>query len=210
MRIVATSDTHSKHKQVPIPDGDVFIHAGDLTPRGNYDEFISVASWFAELKNRFKHRIFIGGNHDFALEINSKYVLDDLFDSDVIYLQDKEIIIDGIKFYGTPWMPPYYDWAFMREEEWLEKCYAAIPNDVDVLITHTPPFGILDNAADDEKSGSLALRKRLEGLHQLKHHIFGHVHEAYGSEKRGDVTFHNVCALNLQYRYQNEPQVFDI
>jgi Icc-related predicted phosphoesterase len=98
----------------------------------------------------------------------------------------------------------------MREEEELAKYYAAIPNDTEVLITHCPPFGILDRNEDDGRCGSTALLERIGQLSKLKRHIFGHMHGSYGIEERNGVTFHNVASLNEMYRYQNPPHVIEI
>lgn len=216
-RIICTSDTHSKHKQVPIPEGDIFIHAGDLTPRGNHNEFISVGNWFRQLKDRFKHRIFIAGNHDFSLMWNKRMILDAYFDPEVIYLQDSGIELEGIKFYGTPWVPWFHQWAFMKFEDELKAHWDAIPEDTDVLITHCPPYDILDMESEPRRCGSLTLADRVKQLKNLKHHVFGHIHEAYGQKTveygqnpSHTVTFHNVAALNGEYRYQNPPQIIEI
>jgi len=210
MKIVALSDTHRLHDEIVVPDGDIFIHAGDMTGLGNHWELLKVGQWIESLKDKFKHRIIIAGNHDLGFEINKKAILEECFDDDVIYLQDSEVVIDGIKFYGTPWMPIFYDWAFMRKEEMLAQYYANIPDDTDVLITHCPPYGILDKNSNGESCGSHALYFRIKQLQQLKHHIFGHIHHSNGEEKIDDVTFHNVCSLNDQYRYVNAPRVIQL
>lgn len=213
MRIVCTSDTHSKHKQVPIPDGDIFIHAGDLTPRGNHNEFISVGNWFKSLEAQFKHRIMIAGNHDWGLHINSRRIREDHFDRKVHYLEDSGIELEGIKFYGSPWVPEFMNWAFMKDDESLARHWDAIPDDTQVLITHGPPYGILDMESEPRRCGSKSLRNRIEALAKLgnlKHHIFGHIHEDYGIQEVDGVTFHNVAALNGEYKYQNPPQVIEI
>ncbi len=216
MRIVATSDTHSKHKQVPIPDGDIFIHAGDLTPRGNHNEFISVGNWFHDLKDRFKYRIFIAGNHDFSLMWNSIMILQSYFDEDVIYLEDKGVEIEGFKIYGSPWVPQFMNWAFMKFDDDLKPHWDAIPDDTQILITHGAPHGVLDKW-EDRSVGSVSLSNRIKELPHLKHHIFGHLHEGYGQEKvqygqnkDRTVNFYNVAALNGDYQYQNAPQVIDL
>lgn len=209
MRIVATSDTHSKHKQVPVPDGDIFIHAGDLTPRGNHNEFISVGNWFRELKKRFKYRIMIAGNHDFSLMWNSRMILENYFDPDVIYLEDKGVEIEGFKIYGSPWVPQFRDWAFMKLDHELKPHWDAIPDDIQILITHGAPHGILDEW-ENRSVGSLTLRDRVNELSHLRHHIFGHLHEGYGDSICNGVHYHNVAALNGEYRYQNPPQVIDL
>lgn len=214
IKIVAVSDTHTKHKQVIMPEGfhDILVHCGDMTGRGNWNEFISVGNWFRNQKDNFKHRIMIAGNHDWGLELNAKQILNDHFDKDLIYLQDSAVTLEGIKFYGTPWMPNFYNWAFMREEEELHKYYDNIPDDTEVLITHCPPLGIMDrNTEDDdqERCGSSTLADRIKALPKLKYHIFGHIHGGYGRVKVNGVSYHNVASLNEQYRYQNPPQVIE-
>jgi len=219
VRLVCLSDTHSKHKQVPIPDGDILIHAGDLTPRGNYYDFISVGKWFESLKERFKHRIFIAGNHDFGLESDRQLILKSHFDRDVIYLQDSGVELEGIKFWGSPWVNQFYNWAFMKEEDDLALHWEAISDDTQVLITHGPPFGILDTNKDEvdketgipDRCGSKTLLDRVMQLPNLKHHIFGHIHDHGGKDWQiGYKMFHNVAALNYMYRYQNAPTVIDV
>lgn len=215
MKIVAVSDTHCKHKQIIMPEGkfDVLVHAGDLTGRGRWNEFISPANWFLAQKEKFNHRVMIAGNHDWGLEFNPRQIMNDNFDKDVIYLQDSGVVLDGVKFYGCPWMPNFYDWAFMRTEEELVKYYDAIPDDTEVLITHCPPRGILDRnmeADDQERCGSSSLAERIKDLKKLKVHIFGHIHGGYGSVKVNGVSYHNVCSLNEQYMYANAPQVIEL
>jgi Icc-related predicted phosphoesterase len=210
MKLVCLSDTHTKHKQVPIPDGDVLVHAGDMTGRGHFNEFISVGNWFRALKDKFKYRIFIAGNHDWGLEVDRRAILHNHFDNDVIYLQDQSVVLDGIKFYGTPWMPIFNNWAFMRKEEDLPKYYNNIPDDTEILITHCPPYGILDMESEPRRCGSIALLERVKQLSNLKHHIFGHIHESYGSDIVADIGFHNVCSLNGEYRYQNPPIIIEV
>lgn len=208
-RLVCLSDTHSKHKQIEIPEGDILIHAGDLTPRGNYFEFISVGNWLKELKSRFKHIIMIAGNHDWGLQIGKPIILNCHFGEDIIYLEDEAIELEGIKFYGTPWVQQFYDWAFMKQEEDLKPIWDNIPEDTNILITHSPPFGILDKESDNARCGSPSLAERIKQLKELKYHIFGHIHEGYGSVKVNGVSYHNVASLNGEYQYQNKPQVID-
>lgn len=212
MRFVCVSDTHSKHDEITkdLPDGDAFIHCGDLTPRGNWDEFKIVGDWFESLRDKYKYRIMIAGNHDWALQLNKRMTLDASFDKDVIYLEDSGVNIDGINIYGTPWMPPFFCWAFMKDEEDLVDHYAAIPDNTDLLITHSPPYGILDFGAGHNRCGSISLLERIQQLPNLKHHVFGHIHESYGKIHINDTVFHNVSSLNGNYQYKNKPQVFDI
>jgi len=110
LRCVAISDTHNYHGQIDVPDGDVIIHSGDATGRGYLHEVEEFARWFGELPHA--HKIFVSGNHDFLFEKKPGEARDVIERRGIHYLQDGEIIIEGIKFYGSPWQPRFYDWAF--------------------------------------------------------------------------------------------------
>jgi Icc-related predicted phosphoesterase len=208
-RIVALSDTHNQQFSVQLPEGDILIHAGDLTGTGSIYQFLHVAEWFKEQKDKFKHRIMIGGNHDFGLQNNKGAILS-LFDPDVIYLEDRAITIDGIKIYGSPYTPEFNNWAFMRKDEELARHWDNIPDDVDVLVTHGPPYSILDTTQEGLNVGSKTLYDRIKQLKKLKHHIFGHIHESHGDITIDDVQFHNVSLVNRAYKLLNVPRVIDI
>lgn len=213
MKLVCVSDTHMRHDEIPIPDGNVLVHAGDMTGCGNWHELQKVGVWLKMLKERFDHIVMIAGNHDFGFEVNKKMVMDAIFPDDIIYLENSEVIINDVKFYGTPMCRQFYNWAFMRDEIDLAPYWANIPDDVNILITHTPAYGILDLSGTKEHCGSLTLYDRIKRLREhghLKHHIFGHIHASYGMTEIEGIQFHNVASLNEQYRYQNAPQVIEI
>lgn len=220
MRIVALSDTHTLQADVPMPEGqfDVLVHAGDMGNVGKIREYEAIGKWFRSLKHQYRYQIIVPGNHDWGL-MRQFDECREHFDDDVIFLIDKGVEIDGVKFYGCPWMPNFYDWAFMLPENELPAVYAKIPDDTEVLITHCPPYGILDKATRKyrfseayiyDRCGSPALYQRVKQLPNLKHHIFGHIHYGYGTEKIDDVTFHNVASLNENYNYQNAPQIIEV
>src|SRR3712207_5545038 len=108
-RIVCISDTHNRNEQITVPEGDILIHAGDATFRGTIDEIERFNNWFAALPHRYK--IFVAGNHDWLFQTDNRLVRS-LLNENIIYLQDSSTEIDGIKFYGSPWQPRFYDWAF--------------------------------------------------------------------------------------------------
>lgn len=207
MRIVAISDTHGLHNQMlfPIPEGDVLIHAGDTSGHGTIEELKDFNSWLGLLPH--KHKLMIAGNHN--KEWYNDYTKDACIRTltNAIYLEDTEIVIGGIKFYGSPWTPEYYNWAFMlpRKSQQLSDKWAEIPDDTNVLITHGPPYGILDTANDKEKIGDETLLRRIQELPVLKAHIFGHVHEGHGEQG----IFHNVAICDIQYRPVNPPTVLE-
>lgn len=215
MKLVVISDTHRLQDSLSLPEGDVLIHCGDLTGRGGYDEFKRVGEWFFEQSIKFKHRIFIGGNHDFGLEYNSELILSHHFDPDIIYLQDSGTTINGVNFWGTPWTPTFHNWAFMGSEIELADKFKLIPTNTHVLITHGPAHRVLDKVQEGRRVGSTALKDRISKLDALKHHVFGHIHESYGYQfvNRAPNPYyeaHNCSILNRQYQITNKPIIIEV
>ncbi len=213
-RIVCLSDTHNHNEQITVPDGDILIHSGDATGRGSISEIAGFNRWFANLPH--KHKIFIAGNHDWLFETNNNYAREMLDDS-IIYLQDSFAEIEGLKIYGSPWQPRFYDWAFnlMRGAELAEK-WKLIPNDIDILITHGPPHGILDEVPRQffvENTGCEELRKRIEDISffgKLKLHVFGHIHCGYGIKEEFGIKFVNAATCDEEYSPTQPPIVVEI
>lgn len=206
MRLVCISDTHSMHRQVSVPDGDVLIHAGDCLGVGTLEELEDLDNWFSEQPHR--HKILIAGNHDWCLQ-------DEPADAEAlirnaIYLRDRSINIEGVKFWGSPWTPIFFDWAFNLERGTaIAERWAQIPSDTDVLITHGPPAGILDQVNESLAVGCGDLARELERL-TLKLHIFGHIHESYGQQTLNDCRYINASTCTGQYKPLNPPIVVDI
>lgn len=236
MRIVCISDTHGLHSIMegyqPLPKGDILIHAGDCTNVGKPHEVIEFVEWFMNVKG-FDTKIFIAGNHDFAFEkinqphhkgdfdwFNSIMNEENLSQSDVIYLEDSEFTIESsefskpIKFYGTPWQPEFFNWAFNlpRQGKELEEKWDKIPDDTDVLITHGPPHGIRDfvNGHFGPNSvGCELLRYRIEQVKPVLN-IFGHIHEAYGAAYIKDTFYVNASICTERYVPSNKPIIIDL
>lgn len=214
MRIVCISDTHNCNEQVNVPEGDLLIHSGDATITGTTEEIRNFNRWFAGLPH--KNKIFVAGNHDWLFEQEPGSARR-LLDPSIIYLQDSTVMIDGFHIYGSPWQPRFFDWAFNlnRGYELAEK-WKLIPEDVDILITHGPPFRILDEVPrqwGNENTGCEELRKRVEqiAVHgRLKLHIFGHIHCGYGTLEQQGVTFVNASTCDEQYSPTQPPIVIDL
>jgi Icc-related predicted phosphoesterase len=188
LRIVCLSDIHSRKIQFPIPSGDVLIVAGDICNRGTVEEIEKFDLFLAGLSHQYK--LVIAGNHDwpfarFSVE-NSGFLL-----KNGIYLQDSGIIIDGVKFWGSPWQRKYFDGAFdlSSRQELVEK-WDKIPMDTDILITHTPPHGILDKTRRGNRVGCRDLAKIVKKI-SPKAHIFGHIHENAGKHCESGCIFVN-------------------
>jgi Icc-related predicted phosphoesterase len=204
MRIVCISDTHARHAGLVVPDGDVLVHAGDLTRRGSEKDVRAFDDWLRTLPHR--HKVVIAGNHDFCFENR-----DDArtWITAAHYLQDSGVTLDGVRFWGSPWQPRFFDWAFNLDRgASLRAKWNLIPAGTDVLITHGPPEGILDRCADGQEVGCADLLDAVRRV-RPKLHVFGHIHEAYGRVDRGTV-FVNASTCNLEYKPVQAPIVVEI
>lgn len=181
MRLVAVADTHNQHAGLSIPEGDVFLHAGDLTERGTLSELEKVADWMRALPHR--HKVVIAGNHDFWLEANRTRA-HELFKG-LTYLEDEEVTLGGVRFYGSPWQPWFHSWAFnLHRGPPIDAVWQKIPSGVDVLITHGPPEGYGDLVFGGERVGCADLLRHLSRV-GAKVHFFGHIHEDRGEWRHG-------------------------
>ena len=214
MRVLCISDTHGYHDYLKIDEtADVVVCTGDFSnSRGlkNEAECFDFLNWFASLGNKYK--ILIAGNHDTTFERRNAKDLMAEFPS-IIYLEDSSVVIEGIKFYGTPWCPLFYDWAFMKRDSELVDIFAQIDDDVQVLLTHTPAYGILDYATPNF-CGSEALLNRIKNLKKLKFHVFGHIHECAGQiESVGTEDVERYKAINastFNYIEIKQPLEFEV
>jgi Icc-related predicted phosphoesterase len=207
MRLVLGSDLHGFLPRVP--ECDVLILAGDLLPSTNPHRLIEEQKLFVERRLKpwlerapAKHIVATWGNHDWLPFYGWK-------DDSLMWnmLVDEGIILDGVRFYGSPWSLPFMRWAWMAPEETLEKLYGKIPSSTDVLITHTPAFGILDKNYKGENCGSKSLRWKLDNISKLKLAVWGHIHEAWGRE---GIAVNACCVYNFDgtgYGLRNNPWI---
>jgi Icc-related predicted phosphoesterase len=206
LRLVLLSDTHQLHREIDVPDGDIFIHAGDFTMFSeSMDAVVDFNDWLGELPHR--HKIVVPGNHEFFLEADSydRFMLDN-----AIVLINEKTEIEGLRIWGSP-VTPMYGGAFgVSSAVDRKKLYAQIPWDIDILVSHGPPFGILDTAPI---SGSHeGCRELLDAVAQLrpKLHVFGHIHTAYGVFRNEHTTFVNASRLGLHDDPGKAPFVFEM
>jgi len=181
MKIWHISDTHSYHKFLEIPeDIDMVIHSGDFSNYHdvlkNEPEALNFLSWFAALE--IKHKVLIAGNHDaFAIFLKFKELCINL---GITYLENTEVVIDGLKIWGSPYTPQFGNWHFMKSRAKIGRVWQSIPDDTDIIVTHGPPKGILDISEDRYHSiefcGCSALKKRVLKMPNLKLMCFGHIH----------------------------------
>ena len=197
LKILHLSDTHGVHCRLrDLPEADILVHSGDFTMSGSEAETLDFLEWLCDLP--YRHKVLVAGNHDACLYGATLDGLDD----NVHYLCDSGVEIEGLKFWGVP--------MFMEDcvSGHQEQLYVAIPDDTDVLVTHTPPYGILD------RDGSILYgsRELLERVHTIRPrlHLFGHIHKAHGTTNDGMIVFSNAAIMDESYDSLNGPNVLPI
>lgn len=206
-RIVTLSDTHNA---VPanIPAGDVLVHCGDFTNHGREHEVVAFLEWFAAQPH--KHKLVVPGNHEVGFDTPAGFIkAKALFaEANVELLIDEARVIDGVKFYGTPYCngdrAVMWKWAFYVEHDQARAdMWQNIPDDTDVLLTHAPPRGILDKYMN-QHLGCPELAKRVSVVKPILH-VFGHIHSAHGRHWNAHTEF-----INAAYNRAQKPLIFDI
>jgi predicted phosphohydrolase len=196
VRIVAVADTHLYHRGLPVPEGDVFVHAGDLCRRGSLAELGVALDWVASLPHREK--VVVAGNHDwaFARTHERKVARREFVDAGVTYLEDAAATVAGLRVYGSPWQPEFCAWAFnLPRGAKLAAKWAAIPEGLDVLVTHGPPAGYGDRVSAHRREGCADLRARV-AIVRPRLHLFGHIHEDGGAWEEHGTVFANVTTAD--------------
>jgi Icc-related predicted phosphoesterase len=185
----------------------MIIHCGDFTSMG-YDHQISdFSKWFAGLN--YQYKILICGNHELGFE-KDFYYCKSLLDSSITLLHDDAVEIEGIKIFGSAKTPPFMRWAFMFQEEMLDYYFGYIPYGTDIIVTHCPPYGILDLTMDGEHVGSRALLKHTQRV-KPKLNCFGHIHLGGGLMKQIDgTTYINASVCTEEYKPENSIMTFDV
>lgn len=190
MKIICTSDTHGQHRKTNLPAGDLLIHAGDVS-HGRKHEIPDFIDWFCNQPHPFK--IFIGGNMDYLLETEAER-FKKMLPANVFYLENEKLTIEGIKIWASPAIPRYVGAFNFDRGEPLRKIWERIPSGTDILITHTPPFSILDKTSRGLTVGCKDLLAAVKKV-RPKLHVFGHVHEAYGQVSQGGTLFVNASHM---------------
>lgn len=223
LRLVCLSDTHGQHgrfdelKGFKIPDGDLLIHSGDMTKFGTAPELREFNEWLGTLPH--PHKIVVAGNHDEAFEYEPERARALL--TNAVYLQDSETTAAGLRIWGSPWQPEFNEWHFnLPRGAELKAKWDLIPQGIDVLVTHGPPRGMLDQVPSGERVGCSDLLNAVERV-RPRLHVFGHIHTTQddGSEPKprpirqitsGGTIFANAASLNDAYRMARPPLVIEL
>ena len=195
MKIWHISDTHTYHDLLTVPEGiDMVIFSGDCSnPRDAYEnepEVRNFIHWFKTLP--IKHKIFVAGNHDTSIE-RGLVTWEDFEAYNIIYLENEHITIEGVKIFGSPLTPSFGNgWAFNKPRHKLDRIWSnIIDTDVDIIVSHGPPKGILDLGIDRrhtmEFCGCKSLWNVIKSINP-KLVLFGHIHNCDGVINAGTRT----------------------
>jgi len=209
MKILFISDTHGQHRRLKnLPEADMLIHSGDISKRGEDHEVEDFIKWFSV--QDFQYKIFIAGNHDFYFEDETISRIQRMLPQNVYYLCNSNINIEGLNIWGSPVTPTFFNWAFNVDRgKDIAKYWSEIPNATNILITHGPPYGILDLTKAGINAGCEELLKKVKSI-KPKYHLFGHMHEGYGVYADAHTTYINGSVLDEKYTIANEPILFEI
>lgn len=209
MKIIALSDSHNKHAILgELPECDILIHAGDWSGMGRESETRNFAKWLA--KQKAKHIVIVPGNHEVefskSLPDARNWILDEC--PDAIILIEESTEIEGIKIFGSPITPWFYNWAWNVERKDIKPYWDKIPEGTNIVITHGPPYQILDElhfpdgTPKGEFVGCNFLGDRIKEI-KPNLHIFGHIHCGFGQKHIDGTSYYNVCLCDEMYVASN-------
>lgn len=236
LKICHFSDTHGKHKQIVVPECDILICSGDVSPLGYVYSLREYAKWFTK-QTQATWRVWIGGNHDRKLDpkfqhIDSHIVEEEVFKpygineagSNTFYLENNSVEIMNINIWGSPVTPWFHGntWAFNKHRgHEIEEVWKNIPIDTDILVTHGPPKFKLDKTTNPPSSSEPnyhLISDGYVGCDRLAYHVkrvkpllhlFGHIHEEYGYCYDEDSNYFNGSICNLRYEAVNHPWLIE-
>jgi Icc-related predicted phosphoesterase len=214
MKICLISDVHGQWNKLTIPECDLLISAGDYSFRGEQHMVKDFHKWLD--KQPAKNIISLQGNHEKWVETNFQLAKDMATKEcpRVNFIDEGLVEIEGLKIWCSAITPYFCNWAWNRYRgDDIKKHWDRIPIDTDILVTHGPAFGILDKVEMlgspncGENVGCVDLKIAIDKLTKLKYHVFGHIHNMYGMETEGSVTYINASICDDDYKPKNAPIV---
>ncbi len=187
----------------PLPGGDLLLITGDLTARDTVEGYQAFMEWLK--KAPYTHKVVIAGNHDGLVE--KRTVSLSAPEQNIHYLEDSQIVVDGLKIWGSPYTPEFMSWHFMCSRGMdIKKHWQLIPSGIDILLTHGPPLGIFDKNLQGEPVGCIDLLDEVQKRIKPRLHVFGHIHEEAGKMQTIDgITFVNCSFVDPKYRPIHKP-----
>lgn len=233
MKILVTSDTHGNLEGLDISLADIICFAGDIAPlhgRGKwhvYDQKKWMEKKFCKwaISNPEKQFIIVPGNHDFFPIAAQKFqntVTEQInwnidWPVNVTMLIDDMVTINGVSFYGSPWVPIIsHSWAFEAENDVLEKKFSMIPENLDVLLTHSPPRidgSFIDTSMQYGLHGPFGSKELANTIaeKQPRYTFCGHIHSGDHQPMHiGKTECRNVSRVDEDYDIAYEPFIFEI
>jgi len=200
LRIFHFSDTHGFADLLKVQKNiDIMVFSGDCSnvrdPYNNEPEVRAFIDWYSKQESTYK--IFVAGNHDTSIE-KGLVKVKDFTDNGIIYLENDFIIIEDLKIWGSPFSPTFGDWSFMRSRDKIDKLWKHIPEDTDILVTHSPAKTILDLSYNRgrklEFCGCSSLMRHVERV-KPKLHCFGHIHNFKDIKNAGTTKVANLDTI---------------
>jgi predicted phosphohydrolase len=207
LRICVFADTHGFHSDLSLPEADLLIFAGDMSMSGTAEQISDFAAWWNGLD--YPHKLLIAGNHDWLFQREARTARA-LFPA-AEYLEDSEARVLGLRIWGAPWQPWFFDWAFnLQPGPEIRAKWDLIPSGIDILVTHGPPQGQGDFAHRGVSAGCRDLWEAVTQRVKPRWHLFGHIHEGHGVTRAGGTGFINAAICDFKYRPVQSPEIFEI
>ncbi len=206
-RVTVISDTHCRHDEIQLPAGDLLIHCGDMFNLSDRapQQILAMDEWFGQQK--FERILCTGGNHDRQLESDLKRRSQPFRNAH--FLKDEAVEFRGLQIFGAPWVPYLSTQAFFQDRSGLAAAWAQVPTGIDILITHTPPKGILDTSRTGMSLGCPSLADELRRI-SPRVHCFGHVHAGAGRRQIGKTLFINAASFAGRIGVMRAPMTFTL
>lgn len=196
-------------------------HKKKIFIAGNHDVSIHSDYYVATGAIRFHRKLKYKEGFDPLIHSKECRTLIQSISPNIFYLEDNSLSLsfpkseEGAEFilniFGSPWQPEFCDWAFnLPIGADLKAKWDLIPTETDLLITHGPPFGVLDLCDSGDRAGCPDLLNTVKERVKPRLHVFGHIHETYGTFSDGHTLFVNASTCNLQYRPNNAPIVVNL
>ena len=223
-KCVSFSDTHNLHEGVNLPECDIAIFCGDYSGRGNKFETLHFLRWYSR-QDQCKYKVMIPGNHDICFdekhngETHAQNWLEGFQKkfNNIIILNNSMVNIENVKIWGSPVTPWYHGdrWGYNMHDDEIYKVWENIPPNMDIVVTHGPVYGVLDQVIDfnthkKKHVGCKILKEVLFNKVRPQFHLCGHIHEGHGVDNSHGIVFINSSIVDVEYERVNEPKIFQV